>query len=182
MAILKISEYEKKKHLNRNLRLVSPEADPETSVWMQVISNEAVPGKSGKSMGPQVREWKEATEGCDLKKIHSRLNRLKGNSGIFHQVSEQDNPSTCESFVKSWLKKGREGTGMTFWLWVLSGKVHLAPTPGGSSLKEIYSCPVLEQKKSGGEGVVHRNVKKTDPRRSGWRANKIHSDILSLQM
>lgn len=60
----------------------------------------------------QVREWKEAMEMYDLRQNPLEVDStccLKGNSGIFRQVSKQDNPGTCKSFVKSWLKgEGRE--------------------------------------------------------------------------
>lgn len=115
--------------MNRNVRLGSLEADSETSIWMQVIYHEAILGKSGKGERPQVREWKEAAELCDLKQNALDVDSaccLKGESRTFCWISEQGNMTlhtlapVSHLFVKSWLK-GREGN-RTVWLWVPAGK------------------------------------------------------------
>ena len=90
--------------------MVSPEADPETSVGMQVIPKEAVPGKSGKGVGLQVREWKTAMQVCDLKQnplevVSGRcLWNIPPNLGVREHGFPYPGTGTCESSVKSWLK------------------------------------------------------------------------------
>lgn len=104
---------------------------------MQVIYHEAVSGKSGKGERPQVREWEEAMELCDLKQNALEVDSaccLKGNSRTFCYISEQGNVAfhtlapLSHLPVKSWLKGvGREQDNATLSaLWQGAS----TPTPG----------------------------------------------------